>query len=43
MNEDFMKSVGWINNLKLRGGWGLTSNQGVAPYSTLGGAYYQHL
>jgi TonB-linked SusC/RagA family outer membrane protein len=36
MNENFMKSVGWINNLKLRGGWGLTSNQGVAPYSTLG-------
>ena len=31
-----MKSVGWVNNLKLRGGWGLTSNQGVAPYSTLG-------
>ena len=37
MNENFMKSVGWVNNLKLRGGWGLTSNQGVAPYSTLGG------
>ena len=37
MNENFMKSVGWIDNLKLRGGWGLTSNQGVAPYSTLGG------
>lgn len=36
MNENFMKSVGWINNLKLRGGWGLTSNQGVAPYTTLG-------
>jgi TonB-linked SusC/RagA family outer membrane protein len=36
MNEDFMKSVGWINNLKLRAGWGLTSNQGVAPYTTLG-------
>jgi TonB-dependent starch-binding outer membrane protein SusC len=36
MNEDFMKGVDWISNLKLRGGWGLTSNQGVAPYSTLG-------
>jgi TonB-linked SusC/RagA family outer membrane protein len=36
MNENFMKSVGWVNNLKLRGGWGLTSNQGVAPYTTLG-------
>src|SRR6202021_2667758 len=36
MNENFMKSVSWVNNLKLRGGWGLTSNQGVAPYTTLG-------
>jgi TonB-dependent starch-binding outer membrane protein SusC len=36
MNEDFMKPVDWINNLKLRAGWGLTSNQGVAPYTTLG-------
>jgi TonB-linked SusC/RagA family outer membrane protein len=36
MNEQFMKSVGWISNLKLRGGWGLTSNQGIAPYTTLG-------
>jgi TonB-linked SusC/RagA family outer membrane protein len=36
MNEDFMKPVGWVNNLKLRAGWGLTSNQGVAPYTTLG-------
>jgi TonB-dependent starch-binding outer membrane protein SusC len=36
MNEDFMKSAGWVNNLKLRAGWGLTSNQGVAPYTTLG-------
>jgi TonB-dependent starch-binding outer membrane protein SusC len=36
MNENFMKSAGWISNLKLRGGWGLTSNQGIAPYTTLG-------
>jgi TonB-linked SusC/RagA family outer membrane protein len=36
MNEDFMKAAGWVNNLKLRAGWGLTSNQGVAPYTTLG-------
>lgn len=35
-NEDFMKSVDWVSYLKLRGGWGITSNQGVAPYSTLG-------
>lgn len=36
MNEEFMKGASTINNLKLRGGWGITSNQGVAPYSTLG-------
>jgi len=36
MNENFMRDVSVINNLKLRGGWGITSNQGVAPYSTLG-------
>jgi TonB-linked SusC/RagA family outer membrane protein len=36
MNEDFLKPVGWLSVLKLRGGWGITSNQGVAPYSTLG-------
>ena len=30
------EGLGWLNNLKLRGGWGITSNQGVAPYSTLG-------
>lgn len=37
MNEKFANS--WSNlfsNLKIRGGWGITSNQGVAPYSTLG-------
>ncbi len=36
MNEKFMPATTFISNLKLRGGWGLTSNQGVAPYSTLG-------
>ncbi len=35
-NEEFMKSVSLVSNLKIRGGWGITSNQGVAPYSTLG-------
>jgi TonB-linked SusC/RagA family outer membrane protein len=35
-NENFMKSVAFLSNLKIRGGWGITSNQGVAPYSTLG-------
>ena len=36
-NEKFMTpATSFISNLKLRGGWGITSNQGVAPYSTLG-------
>ena len=35
-NESFMRSVGWINSLKLRAGYGETSNQAIAPYATLG-------
>lgn len=35
-NESFMQSVSFVNNLKLRVGFGQTSNQAVAPYSTLG-------
>lgn len=35
-NESFMKSVGWINSMKLRAGYGQTSNQAIAPYATLG-------
>jgi TonB-linked SusC/RagA family outer membrane protein len=35
-NEKFMKPVSFVSSLKIRGGWGITSNQGVAPYSTLG-------
>lgn len=35
-NESFMKEVSFVNNLKLRVGYGQTSNQAVAPYSTLG-------
>jgi TonB-linked SusC/RagA family outer membrane protein len=34
--ESFMKNVDWINSLKLRLGFGQTSNQSVAPYATLG-------
>lgn len=35
--ETFMEDVDWIfNNLKLRAGWGQTSNQSVTPYATLG-------
>jgi len=35
-NESFMKNVSLINELKLRVGYGETSNQAVSPYSTLG-------
>lgn len=35
-NEKFMQTVKFFSNLKLRGGWGKTSNQGVSPYATLG-------
>ncbi len=35
-NEQFMKDVTFLSNLKVRGGWGITANSGIAPYSTLG-------
>ncbi|MDR2065019.1 MAG: TonB-dependent receptor [Prevotellaceae bacterium] len=35
-NESFMQNVDWLNSLKLRVGTGQTSNQAIAPYSTLG-------
>lgn len=35
-NERFMQSVSFVNNLKLRAGYGQTSNQAIAPYATLG-------
>ena len=34
--ESFMKDITWIDALKLRFGYGQTSNQAVDPYSTLG-------
>ena len=34
--ESFMKNITWIDALKLRAGYGQTSNQSVATYSTLG-------
>ncbi|MEL6718340.1 MAG: TonB-dependent receptor, partial [Bacteroidota bacterium] len=34
-NEDFLKNS-VFDNLKLRAGWGRTSNQAIAPYSSLG-------
>lgn len=36
-NENFMKSVSSISELKLRVGYGQTSNQAIQPYQTLGG------
>ena len=36
--EEFMENTkSWLDNLKLRVGFGETSNQAISPYSTLGG------
>jgi len=32
--EDFMRGVNWIDQLKLRAGWGLTGNYSVGAYAT---------
>lgn len=32
-NEGFMKNIKWVNNLKLRLGWGLVGNQSVGSYA----------
>jgi len=34
--ESFMQDLEWLDFLKLRAGYGQTSNQGVNPYQTLG-------
>ena len=34
--ESFMRNVTWLDQLKLRAGYGQTSNQAIAPYATLG-------
>lgn len=36
-NEEFMKDLTFVTNLKVRAGWGTTANQSIGPYSTLGG------
>lgn len=36
MNESFLSNVDFISNLKLRAGWGRTSNQAINPYQSLG-------
>ncbi|MDD6837898.1 MAG: TonB-dependent receptor, partial [bacterium] len=46
--EGFMKDIKWINDLKLRAGWGVTGNQdGLMPYKSLElyqayGTYYDN-
>jgi len=35
-NESFLKNVKEISTLRLRAGWGKTSNQAIAPYASLG-------
>jgi TonB-linked SusC/RagA family outer membrane protein len=34
--EQFIKDLGVFSNLKLRGSWGITGNQSINPYSSLG-------
>jgi len=34
--EDFLKDVNWMEQLKLRLGYGVTGNAAVSPYATLG-------
>ena len=34
--EEFMKDLTAISSLKLRAGWGISSNAGINPYTTLG-------
>ena len=34
--ESFMQNVSWINQLKLRAGWGITGNAAIDPYKTKG-------
>lgn len=35
-SEAFLNNVSWLDNLKLRAGFGQTSNQSIAPYASLG-------
>ncbi|WP_345263172.1 SusC/RagA family TonB-linked outer membrane protein [Nibrella viscosa] len=36
IDEEFMKPVKFLSNLKLRGGWGISGNRNVGAYATLG-------
>ncbi len=33
--ESFMQNISWLNNLKIRAGYGVTGNQGTNPYASL--------
>ena len=35
-DENFMKDISFVSNLKLRGGVGVSGNRNVSPYATLG-------
>jgi TonB-dependent starch-binding outer membrane protein SusC len=35
-NEKLIQDLDVFSNLKLRAGWGITGNQGISPYGTLG-------
>jgi TonB-dependent starch-binding outer membrane protein SusC len=35
-NEKFLENVSWLSALKLRAGWGISSNQSINPYTVLG-------
>ena len=35
-NEKFMELPRFVSNIKLRAGWGISSNAGINPYTTLG-------
>ncbi|MEZ4827660.1 MAG: TonB-dependent receptor [Bacteroidia bacterium] len=37
VDEEFMKNVNWLDELKLRGSYGEVGNTSVDPYQTLGG------
>lgn len=35
-DENFMQNIKFVNSLKLRAGWGISSNQTISPYTTIG-------
>jgi TonB-linked SusC/RagA family outer membrane protein len=40
--EDFMKEVPWVDNLKVRAGFGSVGNSAINPYTTLGGVQTEY-